>query len=188
MGGIRKAGIKALCTCELQALSRRNLNVLLREYPDVAEELKSVAKQRAKVVKSENKDGSVKIPRERRSTLESNVKTERKERPDEKFGGGSSVSESIDQNEITGTENFTIKRSIVNDQTTEKSDEKLSQQLKNVFSKENDGGNMVSEKENTSALLERRLHKASPQPSQEHHKVQPSSLQIPFQNNSRDYQ
>ena len=31
MGGIRRAGVKALSTCELQALSRRNLNILLGE-------------------------------------------------------------------------------------------------------------------------------------------------------------
>ena len=49
MGGIRRAGIKALETCELQALSRRNLNILLAEYPEVADELKRVAKRRAKV-------------------------------------------------------------------------------------------------------------------------------------------
>eukprot|EP00957_Ditylum_brightwellii_P077354 5878050-Ditylum_brightwellii.AAC.1 len=52
MGGIRRAGIKALTTCELQALSRRNLNILLVEYPDVAEELKAVAKSRVQVRKA----------------------------------------------------------------------------------------------------------------------------------------
>ena len=52
MGGIRRAGIKALTLCELQALARRNLNILLAEYPDVGEELKKVAKQRAAQVRS----------------------------------------------------------------------------------------------------------------------------------------
>ena len=34
MGGIRRAGVKAQSdVCELQALSRRNLNILLTEYP-----------------------------------------------------------------------------------------------------------------------------------------------------------
>ena len=52
MGGIRRAGIKAITVCELQALSRRNLNSLLGEYPDVGEELKRVAKERVRTVKS----------------------------------------------------------------------------------------------------------------------------------------
>lgn len=50
MGGIRRAGVKALTTCELQSLSKRNLNNLLAEYPDVAKELKTVANQRATAV------------------------------------------------------------------------------------------------------------------------------------------
>eukprot|EP00804_Cyclotella_cryptica_P024772 CCRYP_001743-RA/>CCRYP_001743-RA protein AED:0.39 eAED:0.37 QI:0/0.5/0/1/1/1/5/0/703 len=52
MGGIRRAGVKALTTCELQALSRRNLNILLAEYPDVGDELKRVARDRAKIAKT----------------------------------------------------------------------------------------------------------------------------------------
>lgn len=52
MGGIRRAGVKALSTCELQALSRRNLNILLAEYPEVGEELKKVAKDRAQKMQS----------------------------------------------------------------------------------------------------------------------------------------
>ena len=52
MGGIRRAGIKALTLCELQALARRNLNILLAEYPDVGDELKKVAYQRANQVRS----------------------------------------------------------------------------------------------------------------------------------------
>ena len=52
MGGIRRAGIKALTLCELQALSRRNLNILLAEYPDVGDELKRVAKQRVHAVRT----------------------------------------------------------------------------------------------------------------------------------------
>ena len=51
MGGIRRASIKAVTVVELQALSRRNLNILLNEYPEVAEELKGVAKHRAKLAK-----------------------------------------------------------------------------------------------------------------------------------------
>jgi hypothetical protein len=51
MGGIRRAGVKALSTCELQALSRRNLNILLAEYPEVGDELKSVARDRASIAK-----------------------------------------------------------------------------------------------------------------------------------------
>ena len=51
MGGIRRAGVKALSLCELQTLSRRNLNILLGEYPDVGEELKRVARERASVAR-----------------------------------------------------------------------------------------------------------------------------------------
>jgi len=51
MGGIRRAGVKALTTCELQALSRRNLNILLAEYPEVGDELKRVARDRASAAK-----------------------------------------------------------------------------------------------------------------------------------------
>ena len=54
MGGIRRAGIKALTLCELQALARRNLNILLAEYPDVGDELKKVAYQRANQVRNSN--------------------------------------------------------------------------------------------------------------------------------------
>jgi len=46
MGGIRRATVKALCTCELQSLSKRNLNGLLAEYPDVYDELRGVASER----------------------------------------------------------------------------------------------------------------------------------------------
>merc|ERR1712194_211335 len=55
MGGIRRAGVKALSTCELQALSRRNLNMLLAEYPEVGDELKRVARDRAAFSKKEKK-------------------------------------------------------------------------------------------------------------------------------------
>lgn len=53
VGGIRRAGVKAMTTCELQALSRRNLNTLIVEYPDIGDELKKVAKDRAKAVKKD---------------------------------------------------------------------------------------------------------------------------------------
>mmetsp|Transcript_17614 Transcript_17614/g.27611 ORF Transcript_17614/g.27611 Transcript_17614/m.27611 type:complete len:612 (-) Transcript_17614:717-2552(-) len=49
MGGIRRASVKALTLTELQALSRRNLNILLVEYPSVADELKQVARDRASI-------------------------------------------------------------------------------------------------------------------------------------------
>eukprot|EP00984_Skeletonema_dohrnii_P027585 scaffold17177_cov61-Skeletonema_dohrnii-CCMP3373.AAC.1 len=49
MGGIRRASVKALTPTELQALSRRNLNILLAEYPEVADELKQVARDRASI-------------------------------------------------------------------------------------------------------------------------------------------
>ena len=49
MGGIRRASVKALTPTELQALSRRNLNILLVEYPEVADELKQVARDRASI-------------------------------------------------------------------------------------------------------------------------------------------
>ena len=54
VGGIRRASVVAKTTCELQALSRKNLNILVIEYPDVGDELKRVAKDRAKVVKEGN--------------------------------------------------------------------------------------------------------------------------------------
>lgn len=43
--------MKALTTVELQALSRRNLNILLAEYPEVGDELKTVARNRASIAK-----------------------------------------------------------------------------------------------------------------------------------------
>lgn len=58
MGGIRRAGVKALSTCELQALSRRNLNILLGEYPEVGDELKRVARDRASAAKKGADGGS----------------------------------------------------------------------------------------------------------------------------------
>ena len=66
MGGIRRASVKALTVTELQALSRRNLNILLVEYPAVADELKQVARNRASVASkgkstkssSENKEAT----------------------------------------------------------------------------------------------------------------------------------
>ena len=54
MGGIRRAGVKALSMCELQALRRRNLNILLAEYQEVGEELKRVARDRASAAKKGN--------------------------------------------------------------------------------------------------------------------------------------
>ena len=60
MGGIRRASIKAVTVVELQALSRRNLNILLNEYPEVAEELKGVAKHRAKLAKGSSPSSSSK--------------------------------------------------------------------------------------------------------------------------------
>ena len=48
MGGVRRAGVKALCTCELQALSKRKLNIILAEYPGVVDELKSIAEKRTR--------------------------------------------------------------------------------------------------------------------------------------------
>ena len=68
MGGIRRAGVKALETCELQALSRRNLNILLGEYPEVGDELKAVARDRAN--KATRKSASVKDTGEKNSTVE----------------------------------------------------------------------------------------------------------------------
>ena len=61
LGGIRRASIKALSVVELQALSRRNLNILLNEYPEVAVELKGVAKHRAKLAKDLSSSSAVEI-------------------------------------------------------------------------------------------------------------------------------
>ena len=45
-GGVRSAAVKAITNCELQALSRRNLNIILTEYPAVGHELRRVANER----------------------------------------------------------------------------------------------------------------------------------------------
>lgn len=82
VGGIRRAGVKALTTCEIQALSRRNLNILIMEYPDVGEELKRVAKDRAKVVKEERKNS---VPNTMKEGLHIN---ERKSNGDVKVKSG----------------------------------------------------------------------------------------------------
>ena len=58
LGGIRRAGVKALMTCEVQALSKRNLNILLEEYPAVADELRQVAKERASIASKGGKSAS----------------------------------------------------------------------------------------------------------------------------------
>ena len=58
MGGIRRASVKALTQTELQALSRRNLNMLLAEYPAVAEEMKQVARDRASLASSSSSSKS----------------------------------------------------------------------------------------------------------------------------------
>ena len=76
VGGIRRAGVMALVTCELQALSRRNLNTLIMEYPDVGEELKRVAKDRANVVKQERKNN-------RRNKMKESFDTKRSRSDDE---------------------------------------------------------------------------------------------------------
>ena len=51
LGGIRRAGIIAETPCELQCLSKRNLNLLLGQHPEVGEDLKAVARARMKQVK-----------------------------------------------------------------------------------------------------------------------------------------
>ena len=58
LGGIRRAGVKALMTCEVQALSKRNLNILLEEYPTVADQLRQVAKERASMTSKGGKSAS----------------------------------------------------------------------------------------------------------------------------------
>lgn len=58
-GGIRRAGVKALTTVELQALSRRNLNILLAEYPEVGDELKAVARNRASIAKKGKQEETI---------------------------------------------------------------------------------------------------------------------------------
>ena len=51
MGGVRKAGVKASTICELQCLSKRNLNLLLGEHPRIGSELKQVARARLNQLK-----------------------------------------------------------------------------------------------------------------------------------------
>lgn len=55
LGGVRKAGIIAITKCELRCLSKRNLNLLLGEYPMVGEEIKRTARER---LKRAQRDGS----------------------------------------------------------------------------------------------------------------------------------
>lgn len=80
VGGIRRASVVAKTTCELQALSRKNLNILVIEYPDVGDELKRVAKDRAKVVK----EGNV-------ATEEANLQCDETVNCEEEGGRGRSV-------------------------------------------------------------------------------------------------
>jgi len=61
LGGIRRAGIKAITTCELQCLNKRNLNNLLGEYQEVGEDLKKVARDRMKAVRTTQKQKSVTV-------------------------------------------------------------------------------------------------------------------------------
>eukprot|EP00957_Ditylum_brightwellii_P004752 361315-Ditylum_brightwellii.AAC.1 len=48
LGGIRRAGVMAITTCELRCLSKRNLNLLLSQSPEVGEDLRRVARARMK--------------------------------------------------------------------------------------------------------------------------------------------
>eukprot|EP00520_Triparma_pacifica_P006086 CAMPEP_0118657744 /NCGR_PEP_ID=MMETSP0785-20121206/14188_1 /TAXON_ID=91992 /ORGANISM="Bolidomonas pacifica, Strain CCMP 1866" /LENGTH=810 /DNA_ID=CAMNT_0006550695 /DNA_START=182 /DNA_END=2610 /DNA_ORIENTATION=- len=59
LGGIRRAGIRAVTTCELQCLNKRNLNNLLGEYTEVGEDLKKVARDRMKAVRTTQKQKNV---------------------------------------------------------------------------------------------------------------------------------
>ena len=59
LGGIRRASIKAVTTCELQCLSKRNFNNLLGEYADVGEELKAIARERMRLVRNTQKEVNV---------------------------------------------------------------------------------------------------------------------------------
>lgn len=56
LGGIRRAGIKAETLCELQCLSKRNLNLLLGQHPEVGDDLRKVARSRMKEVKKDKKE------------------------------------------------------------------------------------------------------------------------------------
>ena len=49
------AMFKALSICKLQALSRKNLNILLAKYPEVGEDIKKVARDCASATKDEHK-------------------------------------------------------------------------------------------------------------------------------------
>ena len=52
----RQATISALNTCEVQVISRRDLYSLLADYPDIAHELKEVAKTCTEANKEKIKD------------------------------------------------------------------------------------------------------------------------------------
>ena len=56
LGGVRRAAVVALCMCEIQSLSKHNLNLLLSQHPSVGEDLKKVARARMSEVNKSKVD------------------------------------------------------------------------------------------------------------------------------------
>mmetsp|Transcript_50304 Transcript_50304/g.60493 ORF Transcript_50304/g.60493 Transcript_50304/m.60493 type:complete len:827 (-) Transcript_50304:108-2588(-) len=59
LGGIRRAGVLAVTTCELQCLSKTNLNLLLLQHPEIGDELKGVARDRMNKVRTKQTENIV---------------------------------------------------------------------------------------------------------------------------------
>ncbi len=56
VGGLRRANVKALTTCKLHSLSRRDLFTLIGDYPEIEGELKSVASNRDSISKKHDSE------------------------------------------------------------------------------------------------------------------------------------
>ncbi len=56
VGGIRRASVKAMTTCKLHSLSRRDLFTLIGDYPEIEGELKSVASNRDSISKKHDSE------------------------------------------------------------------------------------------------------------------------------------
>ena len=74
LGGIRRAGIIAETACELQCLSKRNLNILLGQHPEVGEDLKAVARARMKQVKRTSSSMIYNAPGQKSEDMSMNIK------------------------------------------------------------------------------------------------------------------
>ena len=67
-GGLRHASIKAVTLCELQALSKRNLQLLMDEYPELDRQLRQTMKQRLRKLSKRRKSAKA-LHQERRTSV-----------------------------------------------------------------------------------------------------------------------